>query len=239
MFNDEGGDEESVEEIKEELRGRSEDGEFLDHAQERVEGLETEAEILAEVKHLLDEPYSRAKKIHIYAEEATGERNWMAMTNFRDALDHLSKIFQALEDDDIEKAKANLAEMEAHIYRASYDGAQVVPEKKLSYVSANRVSPTLYAITLLDAPSREEFNTRLEKIKDNMVEGRLQKSSSVGDSVRHMKTAEEHASRLEAKTPSKKEVKYRLIILASAFVTTVSFFLAVAAYTSSSDVPGL
>ncbi|WP_240936940.1 hypothetical protein [Halomicrobium mukohataei] len=54
-----------------------------------VDDPETEAEILTELERLLGEPYERAKRTHIWAEEERGEHNWVAMTNFRDALDHM------------------------------------------------------------------------------------------------------------------------------------------------------
>ena len=195
-----------------------------------VDDPETEAEILTELERLLGEPYERAKRTHIWAEEERGEHNWVAMTNFRDALDHMSKIFNDLEQDDIDGARENLGEMEAHIQRAAFDSAQSVPDKKLDQYFNERVPPTLYTITRLDAPSKAESERRLQTIREQMVKGREKKAKSMEESVKAFKVADDHISKLLQELPSRREVQYRLIILGGVFVSVVALLLTIASF---------
>ena len=149
------------------------------------------------------------------------------MTNFRDALDHMSKIFRNLEENNTQKARENLGEMEAHIQRAAFDSAQSVPEKKLNELFDKRMESILYRITLSDAPSDEDYQDRLEKIKEQIIKGREKKAHSMEDSVKHFKAADDHVSELLVNTPSRREVMYRLVILSGVVITLISTSLAI------------
>ncbi len=183
-------------------------------------------EILSEVQMVLDEPYRQAKKTHIWAEEARGEHNWLAMTNFRDALDHMSKIFQNLEEEDYEAARENLAEMEAHIQRAAFDSAQSATEQKLNTAYDKRLPGSIYNITLLDHMSDEEYYDREDRISDRMSKGRNTKATSLEESIKHFRTAHEHAKKMERETPSKKAVILNLAIFFGIILSILSVSLA-------------
>lgn len=197
-----------------------------------IESPQTEDEILEGVEKLLNTPYDRAKRTHIWAEEERGEHNWVAMTNFRDALDHMSKIFSALEEGDIAGARENLGEMEAHIQRAAFDSAQSVPDKKLDELFDEKMPPILYRITQLDAPSEQDYQKRLRRVREHMVAGREKKAQSMEESVREFKMADDHISELERKFPSRREVRWRLIILGSVFITVLAFLLTIYSFNS-------
>lgn len=171
-------------------------------------------DVLADVRRVLDEPYERARRAHLWAEETAGERNWLALANFRDALDHQSRIYEHLEKNEIEKAKTDLAEMEAHIHRAAYESAQVPVEKRLSEVLNNRVSGYLYRITFLDAMNDDEYNEIIKKIREEMVQARSSKPNT-GEGIEHFKNAYEHAEEIYEGTPNKTAVYFRLLILLS------------------------
>jgi len=183
---------------------------------------EDEEEVLSEVQRILDEPYTQAKKTHIWAEEVRGEHNWLAMTNFRDALDHMSKIFQNIESENISKARENLGEMEAHIKRAAYDSAQSATEKELEETYSRRLPESIYKIALLDHMSDEEFNEREDKISNRMSRGRETKANSLEDSIKHFRTAYEHAKKMERGTPSRKSVFLNIAVIFGVFLSIIS-----------------
>lgn len=183
---------------------------------------EDEEEVLSEVQRLLDQPYSQAKKTHIWAEEVRGEHNWLAMTNFRDALDHMSKIFQDLENDDMESARENIGEMEAHIQRAAYDSAQSATEKELEETYSSRLPESVYKIALIDHMSDTKFNEREDKISKRMSRGRETKADSLEESIKHFRTAHEHAKKMERGTPSKKSVLLNLSVIFGFFLSIIS-----------------
>lgn len=181
-----------------------------------------EEEVLAEVQRILDEPYTQAKKTHIWAEETRGEHNWLAMTNFRDALDHMSKIFQNIDNDNLQKARENLGEMEAHIQRAAYDSAQSATEKELEETYSRRLPASVYKVALLDHMDDSEFDTREDKIATRMSRGREKKAESLEESIKHFRTAHEHAKKMERGTPSRKSVMLNIAVILGVLVSTIS-----------------
>ncbi len=188
----------------------------------KEEELSEREEIISEVQRILDEPYEQAKSTHIWAEEVRGEHNWLAMTNFRDAVDHMSKIFQSLEDDDLESARENLGEMEAHIKRAAYDSAQSATEKVVEEAYSSRLPESMYKIALLDHMSDEEFNEREDKIYKRMSKGRKAKADSLEESIKHFRTAQTHAQEMKRRTPSKKSVILNIAVMFGVMLSVIS-----------------
>jgi len=182
---------------------------------------ETNEEIIEECVEVLSEPYDQARQLHINNEAATGERDWMGLTNFRDALDHMSKILDKLNNGNPSEAKAEVAEMQAHIYRAIYDGAQVVPESKIEYIEDNRLPYILYLITLTEAPNNKEYRRRKNQIGEAIKNGRNNKPKNWKQSVKYFQDAKRLSTQLEEETPPRKEVYYRLIILGFSLVSVM------------------
>lgn len=187
-----------------------------DVEEEYADEISTKEEVLDEMQKILSTSYQKAKHVHINTEEKTGETNLVAITNFRDGLDHVSKIFDAIngEQVDIDRAISNLAEMRAHIERTIFDGAQEVPEKFTDDVIQNRSYDILYRITGLDAPSNREWEEAKSKIAREISRGRRYKATDWEESLQHFKNAEETAKSMKIRTPPKREVQYRLLILA-------------------------
>lgn len=184
-------------------------------------------EILAEVRRILDEPYRQAKRTHIWAEEVRGEHNWLAMTNFRDALDHLSKIFRNIERGDLEAARENLGEMEAHIQRAAFDSAQSATEQTLTATYDQRLPESVYKIALLDHMSDDEYADREDRIARRMTKGRNSKATSLEESIKHFRTAYEHARQMERGTPTRNAVALNLAVLLGLVLSVASVSLVV------------
>lgn len=180
----------------------------------------TKQDVLDEMEDILSGSYQKAKQVYINTEEKTGETNFVAITNFRDGLDHVSKIFDAINGDevDIDRAISNLAEMRAHIERTIFDGAQEVPEKYTNEVIENRTYDIIYSITGLDAPSNQEWQTAKTRISEEIASGRRFKATKWENSLQHFKNAESIAESMKNKTPPKREVHYRLVILSIGFV---------------------
>lgn len=145
----------------------------------------------------------------------------MGMVNFRDALEHLAKVLRQLEEGDIEGAKGDVAEMEAHLFRAAYDGAQTVPEAKIEYIKQNRLPSILYKITLVEAPGDREYRRQKNQITDLISKGRQCKPKEWERSVKYFEDATRLATNLEENTPPKKDVYYRMIILCISVLSIV------------------
>lgn len=180
-------------------------------------------EVLDEVQRILNEPYIQAKKTHIWAEEVRGEHNWLAMTNFRDALDHMSKIYKNLEDGNLHKAREDLGEMEAHIKRAAYDSAQSATEKELEETYDARLPASIYKIALLDHMSDSEFHKREDKVANKMRKGRNAKANSLEKSIKKFRSAYEHAKKMKRGTPSRKQVILHFAIIFGVILSIISF----------------
>lgn len=187
----------------------------------------SDEEILAEVEELLGDPYEHAKKAHIWAEEESGEHNWLAMTNFRDALDHMAKIFDALEDGDVTGARENLGEMEAHIQRAAYDSAQSAVEQKLDEVIDKRLPSVVYKLTLVEHMPKDEFYNRKDKVSTRMARGREKKAEGMEASLKQFRSAHEHAKEMARGTPSRKEVALHSLIILGVIGTLLALVLSV------------
>lgn len=183
-------------------------------------------EILSEVQRVLDEPYEQAKKTHIWAEEVRGEHNWLAMTNFRDALDHMSKIFQHLDAGEFDAARENLGEMEAHVQRAAFDSAQSATEQKLVAAYDERLPESVYKMALLDHMGDDEYDDREDRVADRMSKGRNSKATSLEESIKHFRTAYEHARLMERGTPTRKAVVLNLAVVFGVILSTISVSLA-------------
>lgn len=211
--------------------------EFVDLIKELEEGydekIETKEDVLEEMHRILSTSYQKAKQIHINTEEKTGETNLVAITNFRDGLDHVSKISDSIRGDDvdIDRAIGNLAEMRAHIERTIFDGAQEVPEKYTDEVIQNRTYDILYTITGLQAPSNREWEQAKDNIAREIASGRNHKATDWEESLKHFKNAEKMAESMKNRTPPKREVQYRLVILGigigGAFLTLMALILTV------------
>ncbi|RQG92438.1 hypothetical protein [Natrarchaeobius chitinivorans] len=162
---------------------------------------------------VLTDPYVKARDLHINNEAALGERDWVGLTNFRDALDHVRKIHVYLDDDEPEKAFSEVVEMQGHIYRAAYDGAQTIPEAKIESVEANKLPNVLYTITLTSAPSDREYKRRKNQIREAISRGRRNKPENWKESVKAFEEAKQLSTTLDEEIPDKKDVYFRVVIL--------------------------
>lgn len=180
----------------------------------------TKEDVMEEMQTILSTSYQKAKQIHINTEEKTGETNLVAITNFRDGLDHVSKIFDAINGEEVEldRAISNLAEMRAHIERTIFDGAQEVPEKFTDDVIQNRSYDIFYRLTGLSAPTNREWEEAKTNIGREIASGRKHKATDWEESLQHFKNAERIAESMKIRTPPKREVHYRLIIISTALV---------------------
>lgn len=186
-----------------------------------------EEEILEEIGELLDGPYTTAKRTHIWAEQVSAEHNWLAMTNFRDSLDHMSKILAALENGECERAEENLYHMKEHIHRAAFDSAHSAVEKELNQVMENRTKESIYKVLFLNHMSDDDFYNRKDIVRGKIEKGRGNKANSLADSIKKFRSAHEHAERMKRGTPSKEEVYFRTVSIFALLITVASGSLAI------------
>lgn len=175
---------------------------------------DSEQEVISEIGDLLTEQYDEAKRAHIWAETATRERNWKALVNFRDALHHESRIFHHLNNGEIDEAKEELTEMEAHIQRVAYDSASIPVEYKLSQVFDKRLPSILYRITFLEYMDDNAYRRGLDEIQEEMVKARESRTNSeISEPIQHFRRAYEIAEKLDDGTPPKRVVYFRALSL--------------------------
>ena len=171
-------------------------------------------EIIKSVLEVLKEPYQYARDMHIHNEIATFKRDWVGMYNLRDAFDHLRKLLIHLfEDDDNSKANRELAEMEAHLYRAILEGAQNVTEVYLDRIDKKLKPRILYRLSFVDAPSETEITTAISSAKEKIEHGRNYKPKNWKEAAKSFKEAEDILKSLEQRLPSSNEIRCRLVIL--------------------------
>jgi len=173
----------------------------------------TEEEMHDELTRIYQEVYPEVRDIHIHNESVLGLRDWPSMTNFRDALEHQSHIYNHLDEGNPQEAAPEVAELTAHLYRAAYEGAQVVPEKKLSEANEARLPHIIYLITGTNAINDSEYKEKVNEINRLIYEGRRNKPVDWEESVDCFKEAGEKAFELEENTPVMRSVTYKLAIL--------------------------
>ena len=171
-------------------------------------------EIIKSILEVLKEPYQYARDMHIHNEIATFKRDWVGMYNLRDAFDQLRKLLIHLfEDDDNSKANRELAEMEAHLYRAILEGAQNVTEVYLDRIDKKLKPRILYRLSFVDAPSETEITTAISSAKEKIEHGRNYKPKNWKEAAKSFKEAEDILKSLEQRLPSSNEIRCRLVIL--------------------------
>ncbi|CCQ32867.1 hypothetical protein HTIA_0727 [Halorhabdus tiamatea SARL4B] len=70
--------------------------------------------------------------------------------------------------------------------------------------------------------SDEEFNEREDKISNRMSRGRETKANSLEDSIKHFRTAYEHAKKMGRGTPSKKSVLLNIAVIFGFILSIIS-----------------
>ncbi len=114
------------------------------------------------------------------------------MYNLRDAFDHLRKLLIYLfEDDDNNKANRELAEMEAHLYRAILEGAQNVTEVYLDRIDKKLKPHILYRLSFVDVPNETEITAAISSAKEKIEHDRNYKPKNWKEGVKSFKEAEE------------------------------------------------
>jgi hypothetical protein len=182
-------------------------------------------EIIESILEVLGEPYQYARDMHIHNEIATFKRDWVGMYNLRDAFDHLRKLLIYLfEDDDNNKANRELAEMEAHLYRAILEGAQNVTEVYLGRIDKKLKPRILYRLSFVDVPSETEITTAISSVKEKIEHGRNYKPKNWKEAAKSFKEAEDILKSLEQKLPSPNEIRYRLIVVG---LTTLTLLIGI------------
>lgn len=172
--------------------------------------MSNEDEIISECIRIFSKPYEHARSSALDAETETLEREWKAMVNFRDALDHTARVFNAIEESDYEEAKDQLSDVESHLHRVSYETPQAIAEAHLDEVRKNRLPSLVYKITGYEAPSRSDHVKDVAVIKEAIKTGRKNKGNDWRKATAHFNEAKDRAIELNERTPPRNSVYFRL-----------------------------
>lgn len=183
---------------------------------------------------MMDERYPVAREIHLYTETVTTKRDIMGMSNLRDALDHMSRVLKELyRGGDLEKAAANLAQMEEHLQRTMNEGAEAAAEYFILKIQKKRLPQFLYKVTFLACPSDEELNGAVRVALDHIANGRMRKGPAVNqdhadwlNAVSEFKNATDMLRELEGRIPERRDFLWRSFALAGAVIGIVIGILA-------------
>lgn len=178
----------------------------------------TEEETIQEITRIFQDDYPEVRNVHLWNESVLRITDWPGITNLRDAVEHISHIFMHLDNGEPESARPEVAEMAAHLYRAGYEGAQFVSEKKLYEAEKKRLPKIFYSLTLIDAMPNSEYRRRVDEINQQIALGRQHKPVDWDESVAIFKDAGEDAIKLESETPSRREVYWRMAIFGIALL---------------------
>lgn len=170
-------------------------------------------DILENCIQVLNEPYETAKQMHIKYESQSLTRDWKGLVNFRDALDHLSDVFAAIDNENFEKAEDELGDAKSHLGRASYESAQALAEDRIAYLEENKLPSILYKITWVDGPDEGKFEEGRAMIRNKIERGRNRKENDWRAATSEFKEASDKAKNLKQELPPKGEVYFRLVVL--------------------------
>lgn len=177
--------------------------------------LDIPVEIQNRIIEMFGEPYQYARGIIIHGETLTLERQWIGMSNLRDAFDHFINFIGFINSGCIDHASDELTEVEEHIRRASVETAQIICEILLDEINSKiSIPPFVFKMTFVDYPSDVKIQNVLHEVKVKMESARTKKSKKWKEAIQEFKEAETLLVNLNIQLPSSNNVKYRLFTIA-------------------------
>lgn len=167
--------------------------------------------------------YEQARQSHIESESQAFQPDYRGLVNFRDALHHLSRFFNAATERQPIDALVHLFLAKDHLERAAYDGQKRNVELLIRRSDEEFLPPVLYKLAGLakSAPTESDHAENMNQIKTYYDQGRLRHSPEP------FEEAEKYAQEYYESIPDPGYVLHRLLVRTGAVVGTIAGIIAI------------
>lgn len=164
--------------------------------------------------------YTHAKEAILFFETHERVTSTEAAIELRDCLDHLMLAFS--NSSNSERFQAEINYSLEHLRRGAIEPLEYAVENRLADISKRYKWKNLYSLLLISTAKNELFKSKLNHIKNKIINGRNCKNlDKWQEGVNHFKEAYELSLQLEKMVPERDIINGRLFAL----ILTAFFFL--------------